>query len=103
MSDSAFPNYDICYHNKCDDLTMDDISKWELPEFRAHEFKPKATKYCFILITWNEAHRIINQLKRMADNSHIADIIIADGDSTDGSTEHSFLKEQGVRTLFVTK
>jgi hypothetical protein len=28
----------------------------------------------------------------MAHNSHLADIIIADGDSTDGSTEHSFFK-----------
>lgn len=102
MSNLASTNYDICYHNKCDDLTIGDISKWQVPEFRAHEFKPKTTKYCFIVITWNEGGRIINQLKRMADYSQLADIILADGDSNDGSTEHSFLKEQGVRTLLVT-
>ncbi len=103
MSKLSYPGYDTCYYNKCDDLTVDDIGKWDLPEFHAHEFKPKATKYCFIVITWNEGDRIINQLKRMRNNSHLADIIIADGDSNDGSTDHCFLREQGVRTLLVTR
>jgi len=84
-------------------LTQEEINRWELPEFEEFELKPRGTKYCFAVITWNEGERIKKQLKRMKQNLHLADIIIADGDSEDGSTEHRFLKEQGVRTLLVTK
>ncbi|MEZ5392932.1 MAG: hypothetical protein R2724_08660 [Bryobacterales bacterium] len=39
----------------------------------------------------------------MRPNAHLADIIIADGDSSDGSTEEGFLRSCGVRTLLVTR
>jgi len=103
MPNIANPNHNILFQNISDDLTKADVSQWELPEFEVYEFNPKATKYCFVAITWNEGDRIKSQLKRMKMNSHLADIIIADGDSNDGSTEHRFLKGQGVRTLLVTK
>jgi len=95
-------NLNRFYKQSSGDLSESDIIKWELPEFQAYEFKPRATKYCFVVITWNEGDRIKNQLKRMKPNSLLADIIIADGDSDDASTEHGFLKDQDVRTLLVT-
>jgi len=85
------------------DIGCDPGVEWELPEFKITEFKPKRTKYCFVVVIWNEGERIKNQLKRMKQNAHLADILIADGNSNDGSTHHSFLKEQGVRTLMVTE
>ena len=95
-------NLNRFYKQSSGDLSESDIIKWELPEFQAYEFKPRATKYCFVVIIWNEGDRIKNQLKRMKPNSNLADIIIADGDSDDASTEHGFLKDQDVRTLLVT-
>ena len=96
-------NNNISLQNNSQDLSKNEISQWEIPEFQVFEFKPKATKYCFCTVILNEGNRIKSQLKRMKTNSHLADIIIADGDSTDGSTEHGFLKEHGVSTLLVTK
>lgn len=75
----------------------------EVPVYQTHEFRPKGTKYCVIIHIWNEGDRIRNQLKRMKPRAHEADIIIADGDSQDGSTEHEFLKSMDVRALLVTK
>lgn len=74
----------------------------EVPVYSIQEFAPKRTKYCVVIHIWNEGDRIRNQLKRMKAKAHEADIIIADGESTDGSTEPSFLKSMGVRTLVST-
>lgn len=41
----------------------------------------------------------MGQLRRMQEHAHLADVVIADGCSTDGSTEHGFLARIGVRTL----
>jgi len=103
MSNILNPNTKDLFLNNSAGLTNDETVKWELPDYQFYEFKPKSTKYCFLTITWNEGDRIRNQLRRMKENSKLADIIIADGNSNDGSTEHGFLKEQGVRTLLVTK
>lgn len=62
--------------NNSDELTIDDIGQWELPEFQVYEFKPKATKYCFVAVSGNEGARIKNQLKRMKKNSRLAEIIL---------------------------
>ena len=67
-----------------------------------YEFTEKKTKYCFCVVILNEGQRIRNQLARMKNNAHLADIVIADGRSTDGSTNHDFLKENLVRTLLIT-
>jgi dolichol-phosphate mannosyltransferase len=75
---------------------------WEPPVYQTYEFSPKRTRYCFIVVIWNEGDRIRGQLARMKERAGLADIIIADGNSTDGSTEHNFLRNMGVRTLLVT-
>lgn len=75
---------------------------WEPPAFETHEFAPKRTRYCFITVVWNEGERLKQQLARMQERAVLADIIVADGRSTDGSTEPSFLQQRGVRTLLIT-
>lgn len=77
--------------------------KWQLPKFEVHEFKRKSTKYCICIPVLNEGNNIKKQLKRMLPYSKIADIIIADWGSTDGSTEKTFLKKMNVRTLLTLK
>lgn len=75
---------------------------WEPPVYETHEFAPKRTRYCVVVVIWNEGEKIKHQLRRMAANGALADIILADGRSTDGSTEHGFLQAMGVRTLLIT-
>jgi len=51
----------------------------------------------------NECDRIKNQLSKMKKNNLLADIIIADGGSTDKSVDADVLKSLGVRSLLVKK
>jgi GT2 family glycosyltransferase len=74
----------------------------QIPLHERHEFFQKRTRYCFITVIWNEGERIRKQLSRMKERAPLADIIIADGRSNDGSTDVNFLKSMGVRALLVT-
>lgn len=76
---------------------------WQLPKFEIHEFRKKSTKYSICIPVLNEGENIKKQLKRMLPYSGMADIIIADWSSTDGSTELGFLKKMNVRTLLTMK
>ena len=75
---------------------------YEPPVYDISEFRPKSTKYCVIIMVLNEGERVMKQLGRMQPNSNLADIIIADGRSTDGSTDPDFLKSMNVRALLST-
>ncbi len=75
---------------------------WQPPVFETHEFHEKRTCYCLIAVILNEGDRIKNQLQRMKQNAALADIIIADGRSSDGSTDPDFLQSVGVRSLLIT-
>lgn len=77
--------------------------KWELPEFEINEFFPKQHKYCVCVFVINEGERLKNQLKEMSRISHIIDIIVADGGSSDGSTNKDRLRKLKVNTLLVKK
>jgi glycosyltransferase involved in cell wall biosynthesis len=72
---------------------------WEFPNFSVEELQPKKHNYCVCVFVINEGQKIQRQLERMKKNSKQLDIIIADGGSTDGSLELSFLKSVNVRTL----
>lgn len=74
----------------------------EPPSYEVTSFAPKRTRYCFCTITWNEGERIKKQLQRMKERSELADIIIGDGHSNDGSMDPEYLKSCGVRTLLTT-
>jgi dolichol-phosphate mannosyltransferase len=75
----------------------------QLPDFEIKEFKQKKTKYCICVPVLNEGDKIKKQLQRMLPFSKLADIIIADNSSNDGSTDIKFLKKHGVRTLLNLK
>lgn len=74
---------------------------WQLPEFEAHEFSKKHTDYCICVFIINEGEKFLKQIDRMQAYSDDIDIIIADGGSTDGSTEAKNLQLKGVNTLLV--
>lgn len=73
----------------------------QVPEFRTVEFAPKRARYALCVFVINEGERLLSQLERMRPWSGDVDVIVADGGSTDGSTEHSRLRQLGVNTLLV--
>lgn len=73
----------------------------ELPSFEKYEFAKKSKDYCIVIPIINEGEKFKKQLKRVSQYSKFVDIIIADGGSTDGSTDHTFLKKNKVRALLV--
>ncbi len=70
---------------------------WQVPKFQVSELKKKSSKYCICIPVLNEGEKIKKQLGRMLPFAHLADIIIADWGSTDGSTDLKFLKKMKVR------
>jgi dolichol-phosphate mannosyltransferase len=76
---------------------------WQVPKAEYHELKPKETKYCVIIPIINEGERIKTQLLRMKPLMSEIDIILADGGSSDGSTDLSYLKSMGIRVLLIKK
>ena len=77
----------------------------DIPAYEVHQlqFATTKTKYCVGIPILNEDGKIQKQLMKMkALGIHkIADIIIFDGNSTDGSTDHPLLTDFGVHTLLV--
>ena len=76
------------------------------PGVPAHDrfvFADKAHKYAIAVFCINEGERIRNQLGRMAHLADIADIIVADGGSTDGSLEVKSLVSFRLRALLVKR
>ena len=76
---------------------------WELPEFEKNEFVPKKHKYCVCIFVINEGDKFHQQLEKMKYLSEQIDIVIADGGSNDGSTDHEKLKKFNINTLLVKK
>lgn len=74
---------------------------WELPSFTVEAFAPRRSRFCIGIPILNEGERIRKQLQQMHTLGlpELADIVIADGGSTDGSTDHDRLQPVGVRTL----
>ena len=76
-------------------------SDWQVPSAQVYTFGPKASRYCVLVPVINEDGRLLSQLRRMADLEAGADVIIADGGSTDGSCDPETLQRLGVRALLV--
>jgi len=74
---------------------------WQVPTFLTKEFSKKKTKYCIIIPVINEGERIKKQLGTMRNITNYADIIIADGGSTDNSLNEKVLSKNKVRTLLI--
>ncbi|MCY3012364.1 MAG: glycosyltransferase family 2 protein [Planctomycetota bacterium] len=69
---------------------------------RVSEFAARKSNLVVIIPIWNEGEVILKQLQRMRDASLNIDIVLCDGDSSDGSTNAGVLQSLGVRALLVT-
>ena len=76
-----------------------------VPKYEFFEFQKKRNKYALLIPIINEGNKIIKELTKAKQNDvhKFVDIIICDGDSSDGSTDHKKLKSLQVNTLLVKK
>tara|TARA_R110002167_G_scaffold22064_10_gene79378 strand:+ start:32596 stop:33417 length:822 start_codon:yes stop_codon:yes gene_type:complete len=76
---------------------------WQVPSFDTRLWGGRKHPWCVVIPVINEGERINSQLAKMAalEVSAIADIIIVDGGSTDGSLGLESLQQQGVCGLLV--
>lgn len=88
------------------DIQVEEIRRkfppdWEVPEFRVDFWDGKTRDYCVVVPVINEGDRIRQFVRRLKETKidAIADIIIVDGGSTDGSLNHEYLRSGGVRGL----
>src|SRR5262245_9964523 len=85
-----------------DGLTPDGFPPgWQVPAYREVALRPRRTRYAVCVFVINEGDRLRAQLRAMRPLADLADVIIADGGSTDGSTEPGYLAGEGVATLLV--
>lgn len=78
---------------------------WQVPAIDVPLWLGKKHRYCVVIPVINEGERIKNLLARMQGHqiSTMADIIIVDGGSTDGSLKIESLKQADVSGLVVKK
>lgn len=87
--------------NTKNEISPADQPKRQVPAMKVPLWVGKQHAYCVVIPVINEGERIKSLLKRMEVNqiSTIADIIIVDGGSTDGSLALEALQRVGVRGL----
>ena len=85
------------------DLTLKARATRQVPTFDMQLWRGQRHSYCVVIPVINEGSRIRHLLERMAvlKIAAIADIIIVDGGSTDGSLELDMLREYDVQGLLV--
>lgn len=76
---------------------------YQVPKYEQSFTFPKKHDYCVAVFVINEGKKLHKQLQRMQELNLSVDIVIADGGSTDGSTDTQTLKNSGVNTLLVKK
>ena len=75
---------------------------WQVPSYSPQEYAGKTNDCCVCVFVINEGEKLLRQLERMKPVCEgLADVVVADGGSTDGSTEDEKLKGLGVNTLLV--
>jgi dolichol-phosphate mannosyltransferase len=85
------------------DIALADRASWQVPDFETPLWLGKRHSYSVVIPVINEGNRIRNLLDRMVVQhiDDIADIIIVDSGSTDGSLELDFLSDRRVQGLLV--
>lgn len=84
-------------------ISSEDRANWQVPTFDTPLWLGRQHPWCVVIPVINEGARIKSLLSRMASLKidGIADIIIVDGGSTDGSLKIDSLQQNGVRGLLV--
>jgi dolichol-phosphate mannosyltransferase len=87
------------------DISPEDRANWQVPATEVSLWQGRQHAYCVVIPVINEGERIKSLLTRMGVNqiSGMADIIIVDGGSTDGSLELDDLARVDVRGLVVKR
>jgi dolichol-phosphate mannosyltransferase len=77
--------------------------KWQVPDFQTSLWLGRQHPWCVVIPVINEGERIKSLMARMVDLDiqNIADIIIVDGGSTDGSLSIKPLQKNGLRGLLL--
>ncbi len=85
------------------DLSAELRATWCVPGFETPFWSGKTQPYCVVIPVINEGERIGRLLARMATLGvdGVADIILIDGGSTDGSLSMDLLQAAGARALLV--
>jgi dolichol-phosphate mannosyltransferase len=81
----------------------EDRATWQVPTFETSLWLGRQHPWCVVIPVINEGGRIKSLLSRMAaiNINGIADILIIDGGTTDGSLELEALRKKGVRGLLL--
>lgn len=84
-------------------MNCNDRASWQVPAFETKMWLGRHHLWCVVIPVINEGDRIQSLLRKMAELNiaAIADIIIVDGGSRDGSLEIESLKTNGVRGLLL--
>lgn len=80
-----------------------DAARRSVPAHDVVTLAPRRSRYAVCLFVINEAERLHRQLARMRAAGHGLDVVVADGGSSDGSTDPATLAAAGVRTLLVKR
>lgn len=85
------------------DVSPQARAKWCVPTFESRARLGRRHPWCVVIPVINEGERIRSLLDRMSTLAidSIADIIIIDGGSTDGSLDLGRIERAGVRTLLL--
>jgi glycosyltransferase involved in cell wall biosynthesis len=85
------------------DIAPEARSGWQVPAFETRLWLNRQHPWCVVIPVINEGERIKSLLARMSivEISSLADIIIIDGGSTDGSLALESLQAHGVRGLLL--
>jgi glycosyltransferase involved in cell wall biosynthesis len=70
-----------------------------VPDYTVTDFRPRTHIHALVIPVLNENGRITQQLEAIAAVKPAVDVILADGGSTDGSTDLESLNARGVTTL----
>ena len=87
------------------DIAPEERASWQIPNFDAPLWLGRKHPWCVVVPVINEGERIQKLLQRMQAHgiSKLADIIIVDGGSSDGSTNPAALENLNVSALLIKK